>query len=174
MDQSRPRHTPVKSPIIDRADLQTWGHRTISGVLTLVFWAIWFYLWLPLLALIAWAIGLQQAYKYMIVLGGYQEVLRLLGIYTLIILLLGGSLYAWATYNILRYGRLAKRSGSRAQTTEEVARYFRQGPIAVDSWRQAQRLYVMHDEKGDIAHVDVLAAGAPVPALQAVPENLRA
>jgi biofilm PGA synthesis protein PgaD len=152
-----------KPPIIDRPDLQKLSHRTVSGVLTLVFWVLWGYLWLPLLALFAWALGLEQAYKYMVVLGGWEEVLRLLGIYTLVIVLLGGSLYAWATYNILRYGGLPPRETIQAHTIEEVARHFRQGPIALASWQGAQRLYVSHDANGDIAHVDVLAAGAPVP-----------
>lgn len=163
MDQSGPRHPPLKSPIINRADLQTLQHRTVSGVVTFVFWVIWAYLWLPLLALIAWAVGLEQAYKYMIVLGGYEEVLHLLGIYTLVIGLMSGSLVAWATYNILRYGKLANRSSSPPPPLEQVARYFRQGPIAVGAWREAQRLYVIHDERGDIERVQMLAAGQPVP-----------
>jgi biofilm PGA synthesis protein PgaD len=145
-----------KSPIIARPELQSSQQRTLYRTLTLVFWVFWIYLWLPLLALLAWSIGLQQAYKYMIVLGGYQEVLRLLGIYVLVILLLGGALTGWATYNILRYGRRPRRSGGRVPTSEEVARYFRQGPLAVESWQQAQRLVVIHDEKGGIAAVEII------------------
>jgi biofilm PGA synthesis protein PgaD len=146
----------VKSPIIDRADLQTPQQRTVYGVLTLLFWLVWAYLWLPLLALVAWAVGLEQAYEYMIVLGGYEEVLGLLGIYTVIIMIMGGSLVGWAAYNILRYGSRAQRSGNQPPTLEEVARYFRQGPQAVESWRRAQRLQISHDEKGAIARVDIL------------------
>jgi poly-beta-1,6-N-acetyl-D-glucosamine biosynthesis protein PgaD len=153
----------MRSPIIDRADLQTWQNLTLSGALTVFFWMFWAYLWLPLLAVAAWAVGIQQAHKYMIVLGGYQEVLRLVGLYTLIIVLICGSLYAWATYNILRYGSDERRIESRVQTDEQVARYFRQGPLAVQSWRQAHRLYVSHDEQGRIAQVDILASGTPVP-----------
>jgi biofilm PGA synthesis N-glycosyltransferase PgaC len=163
MDESGPRHSTLKPPIIDRADLQTLGQRSVSGVLTTVFWLLWAYLWLPLLALIAWALGLEQAYKYMIVEGGYWEVLRLLGIYTVVILLMGGSLVGWATYNILRYGKRGTRSGNPGQPIEEVARYFRQGPLAVAAWRQSQRIYVHHDEKGGIAGVEMLAEGEPVP-----------
>jgi biofilm PGA synthesis protein PgaD len=153
----------MRSPIIDRADLQNMQHRTVSGVLTLVFWALWVYLWLPLFALLAWILGIQQAYKYMIVLSGYREVLRLLGIYTLVIIVMGGGLSMWATYNIFRYGDLARRSGKPAPTLEEIARYFRQGSLAVADWQQAQRLYVAHDENGQVAHVDMLTAGTPVP-----------
>lgn len=156
MDQPGSRHPAMKSPIIDRADLQSPQQRTVYGVLTFVFWVVWAYLWLPLLALVAWAAGLEQAYKYMIVLGGYEEVIGLLGVYTLIILLMGGSLVGWAAYNILRYGKRAKRSSSEPPGLEEVARHFGQGAQAVAGWRKAQRLSVSHDEKGAIARVDVL------------------
>jgi len=159
----------VKPPIIDRADLQTWQHKTISGLLTLVFWTLWAYLWLPLLALIAWSVGLQQAYKYMVTLGGYEEVLRLLGIYTLVIVLMGGSLYAWAAYNILRYGGPDQRTTKPGPTVDEIARYFRQGPLMVENWQQSQRLHVRHDDTGNILHVDILADGAPVPEANPVP-----
>jgi biofilm PGA synthesis protein PgaD len=158
MGQSGPGHPGMilKSPIIARPDLQSSQQRTLYRALTLVFWIFWLYLWLPLLALLAWSVGLQQAYKYMIVLGGYQEVLRLLIIYSLVILLLGGTLTGWATYNILRYGKRPRRSGGRLPTSDEVARYFRQGPIAIESWQQAQKLLVTHDEEGGIASVEII------------------
>jgi biofilm PGA synthesis protein PgaD len=166
MDQSRPRHPTLNQPIIDRPDLQSLGHRTLSGMLTAFFWAMWIYLWLPLLALLAWLVGIQEAYKYMVVLGGYKEVLRLLGIYTAVALLLGGALVIWATYNIQRYGRMPMRAGSRIPSVEEVARWFRQGPNAVESWRESKRSYVVHDAEGNIARVDLLPAGTQVPGFQ--------
>lgn len=153
----------MKPPIIDRDDLQKPAHRTVTAVLTFGFWLFWFYLWLPLLALLAWAAGLEQAYRYMVTLGGYQEVLRLMGLYTLIIALLGGALVAWAAYNIMRFGPRIRRAGNAAPDTEQVARHFGQGPIAVESWRGAQRLHVTHNDAGVIEQVDILAAGMPVP-----------
>jgi biofilm PGA synthesis protein PgaD len=163
MDQSRPRHPPLTHPIIDRPDLQSLGNRTISGVVTTMFWVMWIYLWLPLLALLAWLVGIQEAYKYMIVLGGYKEVLRLLAIYTSVALLLGGALIVWATYNIQRYGRRPQRAGSPIPPLEDVARWFRQEPNAVEGWRASKRLYVMHDADGSITAVgdQPLAASAP-------------
>jgi len=52
MEKSGPRHTAMKSPIIERSDLQSPRQRTLYGALTLAFWAFWFYLWLPVLALL--------------------------------------------------------------------------------------------------------------------------
>lgn len=163
MDQPRPGYSRMKSPIIDRPDLLTVRHRTIAGVVTLVIWVAWSYLWLPLLALVAWALGLQQAYKYMIVLGGYQEVLRVMGLYALVLLLLCGGLYAWATYSILRFRGIERRTGERTPTADQVALHFEQAPVAVESWRRAQRLYVTHDKNGDIDRVEILETGAPCP-----------
>jgi len=99
----------LKSPLIERPDLQSTRQRTLYGALTLAFWAFWFYLWLPLFALLAWMLGLQQAFKYMVVLGGYHDVIRLLGLYSLIILLHGGGLVLWAIYNIIRFHGVERR-----------------------------------------------------------------
>lgn len=151
----------MKYPIIDRARLPTLEHWTLSGFLTIVFWAFWIHLWLPLLALLAWSLGLKQAYKYMIELRGYAEVLALLGFYLLVVLLMGGVLVCWATYNILRSRRLSTRVANRPVTDEQIARYFRHGQQAVRSWQQAARLLVTHDEKGGIALVEILELKEP-------------
>lgn len=155
MDQSGPRHQRLKSPLIDRADLQSSGQRTLYGALTFGFWVFWFYLWLPLLALLAWSLGVQQAYKYMVVLGGYQAVLTLLGIYGLIVVLLGGTLVLWAVYNILRFGGVENRTAARPVTPADIGLAFGQDPDAVMRWQAEQRLLVTHDEEGRIARVEV-------------------
>lgn len=165
MDQSGSRHSALISPLIARPDLQSPRQRTLYGVLTLAFWAFWFYLWLPVLALLAWALGLQQAYKYMVVLEGYQQVVHLMGIYSLVILLLGGVLVLWATYNIFRFRGVERRSATPPVTPAEIGRAFGQDPDAVARWQGAQRLYVRHDERGTIAGVDILAARTAMPAI---------
>ena len=164
MDQSGPRYQGLKSPLIERGDLQSPRQRTLYGALTLAFWAFWIYLWVPVLALLAWMLGLQQAYKYMIVLGGYQEVLRAIGMYSLIILVMGGGLLLWAGYNIFRFRGVESRVAAQPITPVEIGRHFGQDPEAVASWQGEQRLYVVHDSDGRIARVEALSHGAPVPA----------
>ena len=163
MDQSGPRPAALKSPLIERPDLQSRSQRTLYGALTLVFWALWLYLWVPLLALLAWSLGVQQAYKYMVVLGGYRDVLNLLGFYALVILLLGGGLVLWAVYNIIRFRGVERRTAAPPVTPAESGREFGQDPAAVARWQSAQRLYVTHDERGRIARVEILVNGAPAP-----------
>ncbi len=151
----------MKPPIIDRADLQLPAHRTVTALLTFGFWLFWLYLWLPLLALLAWAAGLELAFRYMVTLEGYEEVLRLIGAYTLIIVLLGGSLVGWAGYNILRYGPHERRKANATPDPELVARHFGQGLAAVAAWRGAKRLHVVHSDAGIIERVDILPGGGP-------------
>ncbi len=156
MDQSGPRHKILKPPLIVRPDLQSPQQRGLYGVLTLAFWVFWFYLWLPVLALLAWALGVQQAYKYMIVLGGYVEVIRVVGIYALIIFLLGGALLLWANYNILRYGGVERRKAVLPITPEQISHYFGQDLASVLRWRTEQRLCVTHDQDGRVTAVEIL------------------
>jgi biofilm PGA synthesis protein PgaD len=163
MDQSRSRHPALKSPLIERSDLQSPRQRTVYAALTLAFWAFWFYLWLPVLALLAWSLGVQQAYKYMVVLGGYRDVLNLLGFYGLIVWMMGGGLVLWALYNIVRFGGVEKRTVPIPVTALEIARDFGQSASSVARWQTEQRLYVTHDLKGNIAKVEALIDGAAVP-----------
>ena len=163
MDQSGPRHRVLKSPIITRPELQSFRQRTLYGALTVVFWAFWLYLWLPLLALLAWALGLQQAYQYMVVLGGWQEVLRVIALYAVVILLLGGGLIVWATYNIFRFGGVENRTAALPVTAAEIGRHFGQDADSVARWQGGQRLHVTHEPDGRIAGVEVLKAGVPAP-----------
>lgn len=160
MDQSGSRHSALISPLIARPDLQSPRQRTLYGMLTLAFWAFWLYLWLPVLALLAWALGLQQAYKYMVVLEGYHQVIQLLGIYSLVILLLGGALVVWASYNILRFRGVERRSAARPVTVEEIGRAFAHDPAALARWQSSQRLYIRHDDRGAITDVEILPPAA--------------
>lgn len=163
MDQSGPRHPALTPPLIERPDLQSRRQRTLYGALTLAFWLFWFYLWLPLLALLAWALGLQQAVKYMVTLDGFHDLMAVMLLYGLEILLLCGSLIAWAVYNILRFGGVEHRIAAAPVTLQESGRDFGQDPVAVAHWRRAQRLYVTHDPEGRIARVEVLHDGTVAP-----------
>ncbi len=150
----------MKYPLVERPELQSGRQRTLYGALTLIFWVLWIYLWLPLLALLAWALGVEQAYKYMIVLGGYNDFLRVLGMYGLVILLLGCGLIVWAIYNIVRFGGGESRLTPLAVTDAQIGRHFGQEHAAIAHWQLARCLHVSHDDNGRIACVEIPAAYA--------------
>jgi biofilm PGA synthesis protein PgaD len=156
MDQSGPWHIALKSPLIERPDLQSTQQRTVYGALTFAFWAFWLYLWVPVLALLAWSLGVEQAYKYMVVLGGYHTLAKVLGMYALVVLLLGGGLVLWAIYNIVRFRGVERRTASPPVTPAEIGRDFAQDPQQVASWQGAKRLGVSHDAAGGIERVEIL------------------
>jgi biofilm PGA synthesis protein PgaD len=144
----------VKPPlIIERPDLQSARQRTLYGLLTLVFWALWFYLWVPLLALLAWALGVQQAFKYMAVVGSYHQMAKVLGDYGLVILLFGGSLLLWAGYNIMRFSGVERRAAPMPVSAGEITRYFGTDQSDLADWYHERCLVVTHDEHGQIARV---------------------
>ena len=163
MDQSGPRHQSLTSPLIERPELQSPRQRTLYAALTVAFWAFWIYLWVPLLALLAWALGVQQAYKYMIVFGGYREIIRIAELYGIVILLLGGGLLLWAGYNILRFRGVENRTAAPPVSREEIGRYFDQDPSAVASWQTERRLHVTHDQQGRIDRVATAPDDSPAP-----------
>ena len=166
MEKSGTRYPILKSPIIGHAgERQSPPQKLAYGAVTVIFWAFWIYLWVPLLALLAWLLGVQQAYKYMVVLGGYHEVIGLLAAYLLVILMLGGALLLWAGYNILRFSGVERRAPNPPVTAADIARIYNMDAAEIEGWQGARRLVVTHDEDGRIAAVDTqMHAGAvPVP-----------
>jgi len=153
MDQSRPRYPSLNSPIIERPDLQTPRQRTLYGAITLAFWALWIYLWVPLLALLAWLLGFEEAYRYMVIYKGYQEVRHVLEIYALVVLLLGGTLMIWASYNILRFRGADKRNARPGVTGADIGRDLDHDEHAVLRWHKERLLSVRYDEAGRMAEV---------------------
>ena len=143
-------HGGLPSPIIERPDLQSLRQRTLYGFITLAFWAFWVYLWVPLLALLAWALGIQQAYKYMVTLGGYHQLLGVLEVYALVIVALGGVLMIWAAYNILRFRGTDKRAARPQVTEADIGRDLNQDHLLVARWHSARRLLVSHDQAGHL------------------------
>lgn len=80
-----------------------------EGVLTILFWGLWFYLWLPVISLIAWWMGFNLFYKHMVELGGFSGFIKFLDVFLSGILFLCGALYAWSLYNRKRYGSYHRR-----------------------------------------------------------------
>lgn len=89
--------------IIERPDLQSWPLILGSRMVTALMWGLYVYLWLPLLTLLGWALGMDSAYEQMIALGGYQIVLGLWLFFAAVILIMGGLLLGWARLNFYRF-----------------------------------------------------------------------
>jgi biofilm PGA synthesis protein PgaD len=154
MDKSGPWHHPtLNSPIIERPDLQSPRQRTLYGAITLAFWAIWIYLWVPLLALFAWLLGFEEAYRYMVVYQGYREVQHVLENYALIVVIMGGTLLAWASYNITRFRGADKRSARPGVSHADISRDLDHDEESVLRWQKERMLLVRYDDAGRMTEV---------------------
>ncbi|MDX8385251.1 MAG: poly-beta-1,6-N-acetyl-D-glucosamine biosynthesis protein PgaD [Gallionella sp.] len=141
--------------IIEHPEWQTPKQRLMLGSITLVFWMAWFYLWMPILSIIGWLLGIKLFHYQMIALGGIQEFMGMLVWYAIGIFLLGGSLIAWATYNIRRFKNVNRRRPRKVVTEEFQADYFEVEVNDVRAWRQSQILDVSFDENAQITHVGI-------------------
>ena len=142
--------------IIEHPEWQTPRQRVLLGSVTLIFWMGWFYLWVPVISVLAWVFGYRIFEYQMIVLGGYTGVIELLGWYALSVLLLGGSLIAWATYNILRFNQVTRRNPRFPVTVENQAKYFGVDAKDIALWRKSQLVVIEHDDDSQISRVRVL------------------
>lgn len=154
MEKSGPGSHAPRPLIIERPDLQSPPQRVVSAGLTVFFWALWAYLWLPVFALLGWAFGVSRFYDEMFARSGGQAVLELIGWYGLVIAVLAGSLVGWALYNIARF-----RGGDRrtAAATVAVAQVAERAGVDADTlldWQRARVLHVRHDDAGRIEAVE--------------------
>ena len=146
-----------ESIIIESPELQTARQRSLFAVLTGVLWAAWSYLWLPLVSLIEWLLGLPSNYQSF-VLHGYSALQEVLPLYCGVITLMGGSLVAWATYNFIRFRGSERRSARSAVDLDTLADFHAVQPTALARWQEARLLAFDHDESGSIATVTLLSA----------------
>lgn len=151
MDQSRPW---AKAPelIIDRPDAQPPLQRAAFGIVTLAFWAVWAYLMMPAMTLLAWAFGASRFVDVMIVKGGALDVVRLIGWYLLVISVMCGTLIGWALYNWARFRNASRRgTESRPLPNAWVAAHLGANEKALATWQGQKILQVTFDEEGQIA-----------------------
>lgn len=174
MEKSRPRNPARRPLIIERPDLQPRSQRLVSMLLTVFFWVLWAYLWMPLLALLGWALGVTLYYEEMIMRDGHRILFEVLPWYAAAVALLGGSLVAWAMYNYYRFRGRERRSAGAPVSVAEVAAYAGVHPVDLARWRHARLLHVTHDPDGRIQTVrtvtaDSLAPGPSGPATSGPP-----
>jgi biofilm PGA synthesis protein PgaD len=144
----------MKHVIIDRPSLQSLRQRVVYGSVTLVFWVLWIYLWLPLLALVGWVLGIRIAYSEMVIRNGFAVLQGRIGNWFVVVAWLGGALLLWAYYNLARFHGSQRRRPRPAVTRAEQARHYGIAPAELARWTDSRRLVVHHDADGRITGAD--------------------
>lgn len=119
MNDSTPR-API---LIERPELQEGRWRFAWSLVTLLAWSLWFYLWLPLISLVAWAAGI-QLFRRHILDPNAETYLRSLALYGSVALGLAVVLVSWSLYNLRRFGGLDRRKATPAVAPAQLCEDF--------------------------------------------------
>ncbi len=96
--------------IIERPDLQSRAQRYGYLSVTLICWFLWLYLFVPLLSLVAWALGATLLYRVMLQGLDVAELVDLVTDYGTGILVLSAVYLLWAVTSYLRFRNVDRRS----------------------------------------------------------------
>jgi poly-beta-1,6-N-acetyl-D-glucosamine biosynthesis protein PgaD len=131
-----------------------WSHRGaiptgVLSVITVVFWAVWVYLVMPLLTGVAWYFGVRLFTEQMSS-DGYDGLRQSLLAYSTVLLGLVGLLMAWIAWNVLRYGgNNDRRTVKRPEVTDpEIWEAFRLDATLLETLREARMLRLDLDPDG--------------------------
>jgi len=113
--------SPTDHPYIyaprNRASAAT---RTLHGVLTLAAWVLYAYLWLPVLTVIAWVLGVRTSYTELYVRNNHLDNTLFLVILALAVVATA-LLVGWAEYNRRKFGGPDRRTAPDQVNGDEVA-----------------------------------------------------
>jgi len=137
--------------IIYRPELTPPVQRSILALITIIGWAIWFYLLEPLLVLLAWMAGYERARIYL--LDTPFKTLATIEIYCLIIVASALVFISWAIYNWLRFRGMDRRKAPKPVGIEDIAEDMKIEPMQIAQARREKNLTFTYDEDGNITSI---------------------
>lgn len=144
----------MKNPlIIESPELQTHAQRYGWSSVTLFFWMLYIYLWLPFITLIAWWLGLEVFHRQIIELHGYEGVIDKLGLYSIIVILLSIVLIGWARIENYRFKDSVRRVGRNNVSIGEVAKTFNLQESQLTQLMQKKSVIVYFSEEGELSEI---------------------
>ncbi len=145
-----PERDHLKPPlIIDRPELVSASRRTLYGFLTALVWAVWIYLWLPLVSLLAWFLGAQRFVDVVLPLQQREDLLTLQQ-YAAILLLTIVVTALWSLYNLRHFGHHDRRHAPSPIDDAEIAQDFHLRPQILADLRDSRRATLDVDEDGEL------------------------
>jgi biofilm PGA synthesis protein PgaD len=111
----------AESIVIQRPYRQTLAQRAVFGLVTVVLWVFWVFLWLPLLTLAAWVLGIRDVLVQLHLFApvgqpGDIHIVLLLAIVT------SAVFTGWSMYNYARFVGRQRRRGNHPVDVAETAR----------------------------------------------------
>lgn len=139
--------------IIENPELQSLFHRYGWRSITFAFWVLYIYLWLPLITLAAWWLGVKLFNLHIIKLNGYAGLASQLGLYCTVILTMSFVLIGWAEIERLRFKGSFRRADNLTVTVAEVAKKYQLQEVQLSQLMQKKFMRVHFSAKGEISKI---------------------
>jgi len=133
---------------IDARDLLSQKIRRRDGLLTVVLWVAYAYLWLPLISLGAWYLGIEFAWRLVEQAGGPTRLGHLLVWFALFTIVAAGGVIGWSGWQRARFRDDERRRRAPVVTDEQEIEYWQLERGRFDRLRNAQRVLVELDSQG--------------------------
>ncbi|MGD8324143.1 MAG: poly-beta-1,6-N-acetyl-D-glucosamine biosynthesis protein PgaD [Gammaproteobacteria bacterium] len=137
------RHVHFSAP-----EEMTPRERARDTLITAILWAVYLYLWVPLVSLLAWAMGFEFAYDVMVRAGGARDLLPILLEYLVVVSIIFSAFTIWSVSNRLRYRDLKRRARRAPVRDEALSEYFQIPVSQIAAMRSRQVIHVSIDEGG--------------------------
>jgi biofilm PGA synthesis protein PgaD len=152
------RPAPPPGTIINRPDLQTLAQRLGGYTVNFFGWALYLYLWLPLITLVVWWLDIGFVYEQMVDQEGLDALANVARWYLLIFGLLAASYLGWARYNQWRFRGRERRNPRPAPPLAKIAEDFGVPLKVLQQWRTQRRVVIHLDEGARVTPSPVMLA----------------
>ncbi|BDU19585.1 poly-beta-1,6-N-acetyl-D-glucosamine biosynthesis protein PgaD [Dyella sp. GSA-30] len=145
----------MNPPLIDRPDRLTRLRRTLWGAIATAAWLLYACLWVPLLTLFAWFLGIRTAYQRLYVDEHALDPFIVLAL-PVIALLCALVLIGWAEYNRFRFADADRRRRRRDVLESTVDERLGADHVLGERLRRHRIIRVLLDESAVPVRVEVL------------------
>ena len=143
----------LKDVIINARSVLSRRERRRDRILTTAMWVLYGYLWLPLISLLAWYLGVRFAYDLVIRAGGLESLLTILFWFGIVLMGTAIIIVGWSAVQRGRFARHERRIWSPSLDPEAERRYWDLPEDVFQCLRRDQRLLVRLDAEGQIESV---------------------
>ena len=129
-------------------DLLTKKARNRDTLLTIIMWALYAYLWLPLISLIAWWLGIRFAYGLVERAGGPANLVHLLFWFGIFLLIIAIAVIGWSRIQMFMFKSGERRKRGPVLTKEQEIAYWEIDEQQFSAVRDGRNMLVDLDEDG--------------------------
>lgn len=144
------RKKPRYKLIINMPDLVARHKKIGSSIFTIIFWGLFAYLWMPLITLVAWSLGLRRSYDEVLYMAELNNFMHLAFVYSMIVLAMGGALLLWALQEYLRFRNVNRRREPIEVEMHELATYTGIDESDIATSQLARRVLAHHAKDGKV------------------------